>query len=146
MMQNHLYPDSTIFLGDLFDGGREWSTGESVSPEERFRKYGGDFWMNEYKRFSGIFFDTYIKAGTVDRNDPTKKRQLLSNLPGNHDLGFAGGIQLPVKKRFETYFGEGNRIDVIGNHTIISVDTVSLSAKGEEEADPEIWKDSQDFL
>jgi ethanolamine phosphate phosphodiesterase len=146
MMQKRFYPDSTIFLGDLFDGGREWSTGQSVSPEKRFRKYGGDFWMKEYKRFAGIFFDTFIEAGTTDRNDPTKKRLLLSNLPGNHDLGFAGGIQLPVKKRFETYFGESNRIDIIGNHSFISLDTVSLSAKAEENADPLIWKPSQEFL
>lgn len=56
---------------------------------------------------------------------------MLTSLPGNHDLGFGMGIRLPVRKRFNAYFGDGNRVDVIGNHTFVSLDTVSLSASGQ---------------
>jgi ethanolamine phosphate phosphodiesterase len=145
LLQNDLYPDSTIFLGDLFDGGREWSTSQSVSPEQRYRKYGEGFWIREYKRFSSIFFDIWMKAG-ITQQDGAGRRQLLSNLPGNHDLGFASGIQKPVRNRFNTYFGDGSRIDIIGNHTFVSLDTVSLSAKDDEGSDHEIWRPAQEFL
>lgn len=86
---------------------------------------------------------------------------MIYSLPGNHDLGFGTGIQAPVRGRFQLFFGEGNRVDVIGNHTFISVDAVSLSAMGQP--DPHtgssgtglgdgqlpnewLWRDSKDFL
>src|SRR5256885_14717872 len=48
MMQEYLHPDTTIFLGDLFDGGREWATHKnSSSPEKRYKKYGEKFWLKE---------------------------------------------------------------------------------------------------
>src|SRR6478609_5720087 len=59
-MQRLLHPDSLFFLGDLFDGGREWKTreGKFVDPkwgrgrskdekklvESWHNKYGEDFW------------------------------------------------------------------------------------------------------
>jgi hypothetical protein len=67
-------------------------------------------------------------------------------LPGNHDLGFASGVTQSVRNRFNAYFGESNRIDIIGNHTFVSVDTVSLSAKGDEGGVEDIWKPAADFL
>ena len=89
-------------------------------------------------------------------------RKIVSSLPGNHDLGFAGGIQLAVKQRFDTYFGPLNRVDVVGNHTFISLDTVSLSAMDQVDpatgssglgdgtaaatASSDIWKPVNDFL
>lgn len=144
LLQKNLYPDSTVFLGDLFDGGREWSTAASESPEKQWRGYGEKFWINEYKRFSSIFFDIWTEAGITQSNG-VERRNLLSNLPGNHDLGFAAGIQKPVRDRFNAYFGEGSRIDILGNHTFVSLDTVSLSAK-DDGSDKELWQPSQDFL
>ncbi|KAI9778057.1 MAG: hypothetical protein M1816_004275 [Peltula sp. TS41687] len=41
-------------------------------------------------------------------------RKFIAVLPGNHDLGFASGIQVPVRKRFHAFFGEGNRVDMVG--------------------------------
>lgn len=84
-------------------------------------------------------------------------RRMIASLPGNHDLGFGTGIQEPVRQRFQSYFGESNRVDVIGNHTFVSVDTVSLSAMDQPDpvtgstsasSDDEypIWKDADDFL
>lgn len=160
-LQQSLQPDTLFFLGDLFDGGREWGTWHSSSPEERFKRYGNKYWMKEYTRFQRIFIDGWLDS----RHDPPAEprgRKIIASLPGNHDLGFASGIQGPVKERFEAYFGAGNRIDIVGNHSFISVDTVSLSAM--DQADPntggsgagdgtshsaanrDIWGSTEDFL
>lgn len=151
-----------MFLGDLFDGGREWGTAQSSSPEERYKKYGSHFWLKEYIRFSDIYLRSWNHGGpTASRAEPAGRR-ILASLPGNHDLGFASGIQLAVKNRFDAYFGPLNRVDVIGNHSFVSLDSVSLSAM--DQVDPEtgssgagdgsatatgtskIWKPVEDFL
>jgi len=144
-IQQDLYPDTIFFLGDLFDGGREWSTRQSESPDKEWRRYGQQFWLKEYQRFSGIFFNHWIEAGSSARPGQ-QGRKLITSLSGNHDLGFGTGIQKPVRKRFQAYFGDGNGIDVIANHTFVSVDTVSLSAMDQQGADEEIWKPAQEFL
>jgi hypothetical protein len=143
-----LRPDSVLFLGDLFDGGREWSTSESESPEERYRSYKQDYWLGEYDRFERIFFGPFASLGGT-RNKGQRGRRFISSLPGNHDLGIGSGVQLPVRDRFHAYFGEGNRIDVLGNHTIVQIDAVSLTAKGQAEVGNErsaIWKPTEDFI
>ncbi|EED13326.1 manganese ion homeostasis (Fr), putative [Talaromyces stipitatus ATCC 10500] len=127
LIEDYLHPDSVLFLGDLFDGGREWSTSTSQSPEERYRKYGEGFWLKEYNRFTRIFFNQWNKNG-LPATGERRGRKLIASLPGNHDLGFGSGVQLAVRRRFQGYFGRGNRVDVIGNHTFVSVDSVSLSA------------------
>ncbi|KAJ9191948.1 hypothetical protein DTO164E3_8598 [Paecilomyces variotii] len=159
-MQKTLLPDSVVFLGDLFDGGREWATRTSSSPDERYKGYGDKFWLKEYDRFGRIFFNHFNDGGSRTVANPWG-RKLIASMPGNHDLGFGTGIQDPVRKRFQAYFGEGNRVDVIGNHSFVSVNTVSLSAM--DQPDPEtgssgagagdgvspnsfIWRDTQDFL
>lgn len=128
-IQNILSPDSVFFLGDLFDGGREWSTTsgnseERESPDKRWRKYDTRYWMKEYTRFSRIFFDPWLRGERPGR-------KIVAALPGNHDLGLGNGIRIPVRQRFQAYFGNGNRLDIVGNHSFVSLDTVSLSAKGQ---------------
>lgn len=142
-----LYPDTVAFLGDLFDGGREWSTRTSHSPEKQFWKYGDRFWLREYARFGDIFFKHWGDGGMTPRPGQAG-RKMLSSLPGNHDLGFGQGIQSSVRKRFHAYFGDGNRIDIIGNHTFVSLDSVSLSALGQENPEKveELWKPTMEFL
>ena len=74
-------------------------------------------------------------------------------------MGLGIGIQRPVRARFNAYFGEGNAINIIGNHTFVSVDTVSLSAKGQldpttgrqgisydEDPNADIWKPVSEFV
>lgn len=171
LMQERLDPDTVLFLGDLFDGGREWSTRESTSPEEQWRKYGQSFWLKEYERFGKIFFDAGVAPGVTrqwgkqqqEHSGQRQGRKMIASLPGNHDFGLGTGIQIPVRDRFHAFFGEGNRIDVIANHTFVSVDTVSLSAKGQPDAMPpdrqgdassssksqgneQLWRSTQDFL
>ncbi|KAF2270697.1 hypothetical protein CC78DRAFT_485617 [Lojkania enalia] len=146
-IQKVLYPDSVILLGDLFDGGREWSTPTTKSPEAQYRKYGDSFWLKEYDRFGRIFFGHWGDGGMLPRlGQPGRK--IISSIPGNHDLGFGKGIQIGVRRRFNAYFDDGNRIDIIGNHTFVSIDSVSLSALGQENADSmkEIWEPTMEFL
>ncbi|KAI9835762.1 MAG: hypothetical protein M1819_001941 [Sarea resinae] len=160
VLERVLHPDTLFFLGDLFDGGREWATYSSHSPEERYRNYGEDYWLREYNRFGKIFFKHWGDGGMVP-NAGQQGRKIVAGLPGNHDLGLGVGIQLPVRNRFHAYFGDGNRIDVLGNHTFVSVDTVSLSAKGQADpatasqgsglgdvpgANDMIWKPVEEFL
>lgn len=156
-IQDNLVPDSVLFLGDLFDGGREWATRTTTSPEERYQGYKDSFWKKEFGRFTKIFLDPWMRQNEAPIDG--RGRRLIASLPGNHDLGFGHGVQEPVRDRFQAYFGNGNRVDVIGNHTIVSVDTVSLSAM--DQVDPQtgssssssnplypdpIWKESNDFL
>jgi hypothetical protein len=146
-IQEVLYPDSVAFLGDLFDGGREWSTRTTKSPEEQYRRYGDKFWLKEYQRFGNIFFNHW-RDGGADPRPGQPGRKILSSLPGNHDLGFAKGVQIGVRKRFNAYFGDGNQINILGNHTFISIDSVSLSALGQPSPQTveDLWRPTLDFL
>ena len=117
--------------------------------------------MMEYTRFQNIFIDGWLDSGRDSPVEP-RGRKIIASLPGNHDLGFASGIQGPVKKRFEAYFGNGNRVDIIGNHSFVSVDTVSLSAMDQVDpntgssgagdgtspsaANRDIWASTEEFL
>ncbi|KAK4659288.1 hypothetical protein QC762_108850 [Podospora pseudocomata] len=147
-LQEQLDPDSVFFLGDLFDGGREWKTahgdfrdpswGPHPKSEQKYLKswnkhYGEFYWLKEYGRFGEIFIKPWIKSG-MESGKEHKRRKFVTSLPGNHDLGFGAEIKVPVRNRFETYFGEGNRVDVVGNHTFVSVDSVSMSAEASPEA------------
>ena len=146
-LQTVLYPDTIFFLGDLFDGGREWSTRTTKSPHKEYHRYGQDYWLNEYRRFGNIFFRHWGDAG-LDPRKGQPGRKLISSLPGNHDLGFARGVQVGVRDRFNAYFGDGNRIDIIANHTFVSIDSLSLSALGQESPEQvqDLWRPTVDFL
>jgi len=144
-IQSYLDPETIIFLGDLFDGGREWDTnhGAFKPSEEQWKSYGQKFWLREYDRFGKIFFD----HDQLDMGQGMNRgRRIIASLPGNHDLGFAKGVQTSVRRRFQTYFGEADRVDVVGNHTFVSLDTVSLSAMNLPDALEETWKPPMDFL
>ncbi|KAL4886806.1 hypothetical protein BJY04DRAFT_176590 [Aspergillus karnatakaensis] len=158
-IQHDFDPDSVVFLGDLFDGGREWGTSRSTSPEERWRKYNDDFWKAEFHRFTKIFSGPWTTQET--HSTELRGRRIIGSLPGNHDVGFGSGVQLPVRDRFQNFFGNGNRVDIIGNHTFVSVDSPSLSAmdqpdphtgstgKGSGDGDrpnQQIWQQPEDFL
>ena len=160
-----LVPDSVMFLGDLFDGGREWGndpndnvdTKELESMDREWRRYGHDYWLKEYRRFGRIFFDTWLRDQLPPRIGQ-RGRKFIASLPGNHDLGLGKGIRLPARKRFTAFFGDENRIDLIGNHSFVSLDTVSLSAKGQPNTDTgtqgmrddeqtrAIWEPADQFL
>lgn len=98
-VQNKLDPDSTIFLGDLFDGGRNWDDED---------------WYVEYTRFNSI----YSKKAN---------RKTIMTLPGNHDIGFGETVNVTSLERFKTFFGPTSSVHELGNHTIVLLDTISLS-------------------
>lgn len=155
-LQSRLQPDSLFFLGDLFDGGREWKTATGDFADSKWSRenrprlekqyvkmwrkhYGEQFWLDEFARFGDIFFENWKLGG--DKPGPWQRgRKLVASLPGNHDLGFGNEIKLPVRDRFYAHFGEGNRVDVVGNHSIVSVDTVSLSAGSSDTLNPADFK------
>lgn len=136
LIQQNLQPDTLYFLGDLFDGGREWETQTSRSPDPRWHGYDDDFWRGEYERFDKIYFQHWNDGldGTAKQRD---QRRMIASLPGNHDLGFGSGIQMPVMRRFQAMFGDGNRVDVVGNHSFVSINSVALSAV--EQPEPPGW-------
>ncbi|KAK4926712.1 hypothetical protein LTR49_006394 [Elasticomyces elasticus] len=273
LINANLDPDSIVFLGDLFDGGREWAPVRAIPlkshqralleaigvlskkegttkreegfaqvdedgkkafepireeethtkrSEESYRKamsmphnamidkkdhwltadgrdlkdfvpgengrwsaWGQKQWDNDFARFGRIFFETnqlyprsareFSAADDVLTDDVSiengarnvtwqqyatsggKQRRVIASLPGNHDVGFGMGVQLPVRDRFHMRFGETDRIDIIGNHTFVSVDTPSLSAFSQflqgGETQPEqaatldyIWQPTSRFL
>lgn len=152
LIQRKFGPDSVLFLGDLFDGGREWATETTSSPEERFQKYRNAFWKEEYERFGRVFSAQFAQGDAQSTTSP-RDRRMMASLPGNHDQGFGSGVQVPVRERFQMFFGNGNRVDVLGNHTVVGVDTVSLSAMdqpdpetGSTQANAHIWKQAEEFL
>ncbi|KAL8815704.1 MAG: hypothetical protein Q9223_005183 [Gallowayella weberi] len=157
LLQNSLDPRTVLFLGDLFDGGREWLPPGVSGSDPRWRSYGEDYWIKEYGRFGNVFLTEWLRRARSGQH--INHRKILAGLPGNHDLGLGSGIKVPVRKRFNAFFGDGNRVDVIGNHTFVSLDTVSLSAKGQfdpatgrqgaiggEGSDREIWGPAEEFL
>lgn len=145
LLHGSLDPDTVFFLGDLFDGGREWATHAKgfIASEKQWEKYGESFWLDEYNRFGNIFFSQDQVSGGLP---VTKAKKTIASLPGNHDLGFGNGIQRPVRDRFRAYFGESDRVDVVGNHTFVSLDTVSLSAMGQPDSDAGLWNGTMHFL
>lgn len=225
LINQRLDPDSIVFMGDLFDGGREWATSRAryldrdqrdqlidlgildASEKEgtrmlsdssgnkvdlrdyvhgekgRWKKYGQRQWQSEYTRFGNIFFSAEQLYPHADREllaaydvlrDPVsvangasdvawqqyaiaggKQKNVITSLPGNHDLGFGSGVQIAVRDRFEAHFGDTNKVYVIGNHTFVNLDSVSLSAYEElnkeytdrKRADlMHIWRPADDFL
>ncbi|KAL8989249.1 MAG: hypothetical protein Q9169_008398, partial [Polycauliona sp. 2 TL-2023] len=153
IVQGSLDPKTVFFLGDLFDGGREWLPPGTAGSDPRWRNYGEDYWVKEYKRFGTIFLNEWSRRARAGLHLDHQK--MLMGLPGNHDLGLGSGIRIPVRKRFNAFFGDGNRVDVIGNHTFVSLDTVSLSAKRQQDpstggqgegSNHEIWGPVDDFL
>lgn len=95
-LQSVLDPDTTVFLGDLFDGGRDWDNAT---------------WTAEYDRFNRIF---------PLRTD----RATFRGLPGNHDIGLQN-ISVATRARFAEHFGASNDCYVLGNHSFLQLDTIS---------------------
>ncbi|OBT54538.1 hypothetical protein VE04_05554 [Pseudogymnoascus sp. 24MN13] len=165
-LQLKLKPDTIFFLGDLFDGGREWATmrGNSEDPEWQTKQrakdeaalvgywkknYGENFWMQEYERFGKIFFDLFnLGNPTSQPSRGQGGRKIIAGPPGHHDLGFGAKIKMPVRDRFEAFFGEANRVDIIANHTFVSIDSVSLSAGADksEVDNRDVYAPVEEFL
>lgn len=126
-------PTETYFLGDLFDGGREWVSVEDPvvrkdpNAKKDWKWHGNEYWMSELARWEKIF-------------PPPAGVRVKTGLPGNHDLGFGAGVKLGVRERFAAFFGAGNERWESGNHTWVMVDGVSLSNEQDEAVHGPPWE------
>ena len=101
LVQWLLRPSVVIFVGDLMDGGREWSDPKQFS--------------RELDRFRNIFY-------------PRSSKTLTIGVPGNHDIGFGDHVVQSAYDRYLSTFGQLNSLINVANHSVITLDTVSLSA------------------
>ncbi|KAG9287147.1 hypothetical protein G9A89_001042 [Geosiphon pyriformis] len=100
-LQRQLQPDAFFVLGDLMDGGRELKDDEWEAESDRYRKL-------------------------LRPKDETKTP--IHYLAGNHDFGFGSRIIPTAYARFRRFYGKTNYIVTLGNHSIVVIDTVSLSS------------------
>ncbi|RKP01477.1 hypothetical protein CXG81DRAFT_888, partial [Caulochytrium protostelioides] len=101
-MRHHHDYRSVVFLGDLFDGGREWTAQDGT--------FGA-----ELARFRRIFVL------------PAQMRPVWC--AGNHDIGFGTTIVPEAYDRFATVFGPPNAVHEYPHHRIVVVDTIGLNAE-----------------
>ncbi|KAJ2496349.1 hypothetical protein GGH96_005901 [Coemansia sp. RSA 1972] len=101
VLQQLQQPPTIIFLGDLMDGGREWTHTE---------------WMKEYQRFLLLFVNRKPKDTRV------------YHMAGNHDIGIGNTVVQHALQRFHEYVGPTNQILEIGGHQIILLDTLTLES------------------
>jgi hypothetical protein len=101
LLHKILKPQTTIFTGDLFDGGREWADDGA--------------WTAEYDRFRRVF------PAQVDNT-------AYFNLPGNHDIGITTGMQPVVYERFVRHFGNTSVAFDAGSWQIVLLDSISLTS------------------
>lgn len=105
-----LEPDYIFFLGDLLDNGR--------SSED-------DYFLGQVRRFERIFSPS--KSYVKDKN-------VFYQVPGNHDIGWADGVNPDAVERFTDTFGNPNSITRINNVDFVTLDTLSLSSKNKNDA------------
>lgn len=111
-----LSPDYMFFLGDYLDNGR--SSSEA-------------YYQKELKRFESIF----------NKQGYTQNENWFTNVAGNHDIGWADGVKLASRQRFNRDFGPMNKIVNIDGVEFIMMDTISFSA-----TEPEINEESIGFF
>ncbi|KAG7389302.1 Metallophosphoesterase 1 [Phytophthora pseudosyringae] len=108
-------PEVALVLGDQFDEGGRWT------PATDWDEYAGRFF-----RAFGSFL-------------PLKTLYLV----GNHDASFGRDLRLQDLQRFEVTFGKTNRIDEIGGHTFVSLNTMALDS---DVASDEVKTEARSFL
>ncbi|KAJ3413088.1 hypothetical protein HDV05_008542 [Chytridiales sp. JEL 0842] len=116
LLTSSMKPDAVVFLGDIMDGGREW-TDDSIFDAE-------------LQRLENVF--------------PLDKMNLKGYyIAGNHDIGFGKHVVPHAYERFVKVFGPENHRFSIANHTFLALDTISLSSG---DPNSPFFKASEDFL
>ncbi|OLY82149.1 Cell division control protein 1 [Smittium mucronatum] len=110
-------PNRILFLGDLMDGGREWTD---------------RVWDVEWNRFQTIFKADYLK-----RNNATK----FHFVAGNHDIGVDKQIVSWAAQRYRHRISDLNYVFEEKGHIIVVLDTISY-----ENPNPTINGESKRFL
>eukprot|EP01098_Paradermamoeba_levis_P013916 TRINITY_DN6488_c0_g1_i2.p1 TRINITY_DN6488_c0_g1~~TRINITY_DN6488_c0_g1_i2.p1 ORF type:complete len:412 (-),score=52.68 TRINITY_DN6488_c0_g1_i2:225-1460(-) len=96
----HLQPHSVLFLGDLMDGGREWS-------DSKF--------LEEKERFDEVFMVSHPQTANLT----------YYYVPGNHDVGIRP-LLVDRTDRFSLYFDLVNQLVSIDGHQMVFLNTLSL--------------------
>lgn len=105
-------PDLVVFLGDLMDGGREWS-------ESQF--------LAELERFKNVFPLPPSTSRPHSRPLVHQEPRYHIYIPGNHDTGINPTLLEHQVERFEKYFGPIQEEIPIGRyHSLISLFTLAL--------------------
>jgi hypothetical protein len=163
-LHKSLQPDAVLFLGDLNDGGRG-------SNKDVFDKNTGRFFERIFDTRSSawnqapIVQDADESAVTTDAPyavNITGRYQQRMDVPldsltrewirmqgksirlyvaGNHDVGFGNTLIRQSMVRYKQTFGSVNYEVKVGNHSLVVLDTLALSA-----GTPEIREESQQFL
>ncbi|KAI8603848.1 Metallo-dependent phosphatase-like protein, partial [Dissophora ornata] len=111
-LHQNLQPDAVLFLGDLMDGGRE------TMDERTFEKNRNRFLEN-------------VSNG----------RSVRLYVAGNHEVGFGDTIVRKAVRRYKQEFGSINYEINVGNHSLVILDTLALSANLTS-----IQKESREFM
>jgi hypothetical protein len=108
-------PELILFLGDLFDGGREW-------------KLDDDQWQEDLVRFTRIFHLQQRSPDSENVNGPSYLRYYY--IPGNHDIGLGNTIIPHAYARYVDTFGKPNWGVKLNAATFIGIDSSSLLGGG----------------
>ncbi|OLL25835.1 Cell division control protein 1 [Neolecta irregularis DAH-3] len=111
-LRSHLLPETVIFVGDNMDGGRSITL---------------DQYYSSFERFDKIF-------------PPRQDYRLLNNIPGNHDIGFGEDVIEESLIRFEKFFGMGSEMHIVGNHSMVMLDTISMSNESKKTIYGPAWE------
>ncbi|GJJ75643.1 ethanolamine phosphate phosphodiesterase [Entomortierella parvispora] len=159
-MHSSLRPDAVIFVGDLNDGGRlsqgqvfednlqrfyqrvfeskssAWNQAPVImdeAPEDPLTEEG---FAGHYKQVKDI------PTTAAEREEVRSSgKSLRLYVAGNHDVGFGDNLIKTSLIRYKKMFGSVNYEIQVGNHSLVVLDTLSLSA-----VVPEIREESQQFL
>ncbi|KAJ1918700.1 hypothetical protein H4219_002422 [Mycoemilia scoparia] len=101
-MQISTRPDVIVNIGDLMDGGREWSD--------------LDIWSKEYARYRSIFVNRYPESCS------------MYEMVGNHDIGIGASIVESAASRLKSLIGPSTREIRAGDHLLVLLDTISLES------------------
>lgn len=100
---NLLHPESVVFIGDYLDNGR-------LDFEDQRKWSNSRNYDKELAKFRLIF-----------------GKDVLTNVPGNHDIGWENGVTLEAIERFHKNFGPTNIAVEKGPFELVLLDSLSLS-------------------
>lgn len=118
-----------VFLGDYLDNGRLLLD---------------QYYARERRRFDSVFrYDPrlLVPLASAQTEPPPSVVELITNVAGNHDLGWADGVKIPLRVRFAQSFGSPNTVFMRGGVLFVVLDTLLLLA-----TDEAISKPARDFL
>ncbi|KAG9285263.1 hypothetical protein G9A89_002516 [Geosiphon pyriformis] len=103
ILQDRFPSDAIMILGNLMDRGSELESQE---------------WEDELHRYNLIFSPRYSNQSIP-----------VFYLAGNYDIGVGKKVDRKAYLRFSNVLGPTNFVHTLGNHTIVGLDTITLSGE-----------------